>query len=114
MPWLVRSSGDQELRHRRRSAAIAHRSAVLTLVIVSQSSPSATVRTVNRTDRADCWVMAVDKEWVAVERVVRAALYDDRQVLKHPPESDEDWMGLAETITDHIVAAFKTTPRNSG
>jgi hypothetical protein len=40
MPWLVRSSGDQELRHRRRSAALAQRSAALTLVIVSQSSPS--------------------------------------------------------------------------
>lgn len=57
--------------------------------------------------------MAVDKEWVAVERVVRAALYDDLQVLKYPPESDEDWMWLAATITDHIVATFKTTPRDA-
>ncbi|MEQ4210150.1 hypothetical protein [Actinopolymorpha sp. B9G3] len=57
--------------------------------------------------------MAVDKKWVAVESVVRAALVD-RDVLKHPPESNEDWMWLAATITDHIVAAFETTPRDAG
>lgn len=57
--------------------------------------------------------MAVDKEWVAVESVVRAAM-DDKRVLRHPPVSDEDWTWLAATITDHIVTAFETTPRDRG
>jgi hypothetical protein len=46
-----------------------------------------------------------DKEWVAVERAVRAGL-DDVHVLTDPPKTDEEVGWLAATITDHVVAAF--------
>ena len=54
--------------------------------------------------------MGTDNEWVAVEKVVLEALAD-RDVLRYPPASEEDVGHLAETITDHIVAAFLTRPR---
>ncbi|HSH60876.1 MAG TPA: hypothetical protein VK988_14815 [Acidimicrobiales bacterium] len=55
-------------------------------------------------------MMGEDKEWVAVERAVRAGL-DDADVLTDPPKTDEEVGWLAATITDHVVAAFETKPR---
>jgi len=54
--------------------------------------------------------MVQDREWAAVERVVRAAL-DDADVLRTPPATDEELGFVTETITDHIVGAFVTRPR---
>jgi hypothetical protein len=50
---------------------------------------------------------------VAVERVVREALAD-ADVLGYPPKTDEELGYLAETITDHVVAAFLIQPRPKG
>jgi len=47
----------------------------------------------------------VDRMWVAVEKAVRAGL-DDKIVLDDPPQTEEDVMWLAATITDHVVSAF--------
>jgi hypothetical protein len=52
----------------------------------------------------------VDKQWVAIEAVVQQA-FEDKAVLESPPRTPEDWMWLAATITDHLCAAFATTPR---
>ena len=54
--------------------------------------------------------VATDERWVAVERVVQDALRDKR-VLENPPRTPDDWMWLAATISDHLCAAFETTPR---
>lgn len=55
--------------------------------------------------------MATDQDWVAVKRVIRVALFEDRDVLQHPPTSEVEWTYLAETIADGIVGAFVLTPR---
>ncbi len=55
--------------------------------------------------------MGTNKQWVAIERVVQDA-FRDKRVLEDPPRSPDDWMWLAATITDHLSAAFETTPRN--
>lgn len=54
--------------------------------------------------------MGTDHEWAAVEAVVREALAD-ADVLGDPPKTEEEIGYLAETITDHVVAAFVTQPR---
>ncbi len=50
--------------------------------------------------------MTIDRQWVSVEKVVRAALFDDIDVLNHPPATADDWDALIEALSDHICAAF--------
>ena len=56
--------------------------------------------------------MGTDHAWVAVEKVVLEALAD-ADLLAYPPKSEEEIGHLAETITDHVVAAFLTQPRSA-
>jgi hypothetical protein len=49
-------------------------------------------------------------QWVAVNKVVEAALAD-KAILEHPPATEDEVMWLAATITDHVVAAFITEAR---
>ncbi len=56
--------------------------------------------------------MGEDKEWVAVYKVVLEALADGR-VLEDPPTTEEEVEFLAETISDHVVGAFRTALRRS-
>jgi hypothetical protein len=51
-----------------------------------------------------------DEEWQAVEKVISAGLADG-DVLNSPPKSENDVMWLAATLTDHVVAAFRTECR---
>lgn len=57
--------------------------------------------------------MRTDPQWVAVEKVVREALFDDVDVLNYPPVKADDWDALIETLSDHICAAFRTESRTS-
>lgn len=57
--------------------------------------------------------MATDHQWVAVERVIRQALFDDVDVVANPPKTSQEWESLAETISDHVCAAFETKARAS-
>ena len=54
--------------------------------------------------------MAKDQNWSGVYAVVEAALAD-YGVPQRLPDSDLEAGYLADTITDHIVAAFETQPR---
>ncbi len=54
--------------------------------------------------------MAEDAEWNSVYAVVLEALADGA-VLERPPRQEHEVGFLAEKISDHIVAAFKTEPR---
>ena len=54
--------------------------------------------------------MAEDKQWAAVYEVVLEALADG-DVLQSPPRTKEEVGFLAETISDHIVGAFRPEPR---
>lgn len=54
--------------------------------------------------------MAEDKAWLAVYKVVLAALADV-DVLHSPPRTEEEVGFLAETISDHIIGAFRPEPR---
>ena len=53
-----------------------------------------------------------DQSWIAVNKVIEAALADGA-LLERPPVTDDDVMWLAATITDHVVAAFVTEPRRN-
>ncbi|HEX8973267.1 hypothetical protein [Oryzihumus sp.] len=45
---------------------------------------------------------------MAIEKTVREGL-DDKAVLERPPQSEDDVMWLAATITDHVCGSI---PRN--
>ena len=47
-----------------------------------------------------------DSNWLAVHDLVRAGLAD-YGVLENPPRSEVEVGHLAETITDHVVAAVQ-------
>lgn len=51
--------------------------------------------------------MGKDHQWVAVYEVVRKALLEDVELDMHPPENEDDVAHVAETVTDHLVGAFK-------
>ncbi len=57
--------------------------------------------------------VGTDKQWVAVEQVVRQA-FADKHVLEYPPQSPDEWMWLVASITDHLCAAFEMEPRRRG
>ena len=46
-----------------------------------------------------------DHVWARIEQAVQAA-FDDRGVREHPPETQQDFDGLAETIADHVAASM--------
>lgn len=54
--------------------------------------------------------VAKDDEWAAVYEVVIAGL-NDWAFPDHPPRTPEEVGFLAETVTDHVVATFKTERR---
>jgi hypothetical protein len=54
--------------------------------------------------------MGKDHRWMAVRQVVEEALADD-DVQNRLPTTEDEWGFLADTITDHIVARFKTEAR---
>ena len=39
--------------------------------------------------------------------VVRKALLEDAELDAHPPENEDDVAHVAETVTDHLVGAFR-------
>ena len=47
-----------------------------------------------------------DRNWDAVRDVVMNGLLDD-EVRDHPPMTDEERATVADTITDHVVAAVE-------
>jgi hypothetical protein len=47
----------------------------------------------------------MDRVWVAIEGAVQAGLRD-KDVLAAPPRTEEDWMWLSATITDHVCAGL--------
>jgi len=46
-----------------------------------------------------------DDVWARIEQAVQAA-FDDLRVHEHPPQSREDFDGLAETVADHAAASI--------
>jgi hypothetical protein len=54
--------------------------------------------------------MGVDRAWTAVREVVEQALAD-QDFVRNPPATEQEWGHFADTMTDFIVAAFKTERR---
>jgi hypothetical protein len=54
--------------------------------------------------------MAKDEQWIAVYEVVLEAIADGG-LLQDPPTTEDEVRFLAETISDHIVGAFKSERR---
>lgn len=47
----------------------------------------------------------MDRVWVAIDAAVQTAL-EDKAVAKEPPETEDDWMWLAASITDRVCGSI--------
>jgi hypothetical protein len=46
-----------------------------------------------------------DHVWACIEEAVQAA-FDELEVREHPPQTRQDFDGLAETIADHVASSM--------
>lgn len=47
-----------------------------------------------------------DHRWAEINRLVLAGL-EDRDILNHPPQTQQDVENIADTITDHVITAMQ-------